>query len=671
MAKRKFVSLSIFLLFFISAFAQNNEEIIKRSNNKVVIGGIAYYVHIVKKGDTLFGLSKMYNISKNEIAKENPEIFLGLQIGQALKIPVKPQIDKKIRYFQSNKYINHKVKKKQTLFFLSKKYNVSQEEIIALNPGVEYGLDINQIVKIPKKTSRKIRKEKNQKYTNIDTINTYASYIKHKVDSLETFYSLSKEYKISEEDIISANPILIDGLKYGQVINIPSQIIPSLKSDMFISEYDSIPESPYLNNEYYSFPDSAEINCEAYLHFKTFNIAVFLPFSLNENSKTYSIDSTEFDNFGKKIYKRKYFSPYYIYKPSINFIEFYEGLLIAADSLRNHGMSINLFAYDTKNDSININNILHQPKFADIDLIIGPIFNNKFEIVADFAHKNNINIVSPVMSNSDVLKQNSNFFQVFPSNKAQINLLTSNLFQYCKDYKNYNIVLIHSGDSLQYEKNEYVKNKLSNFLKPNTFSVNDSLLWNDSISNTDSVINNIQFKEVVFADSINTIIHALRKDENNVIIIPSNNQAFVSDLVTKLNYISTTFEYNIKLFGMNKWQRFNNIEPDYYYNLNLTIQSPFYIDYKKEKVKDFVLKYRDEYKSEPSQFAFHGFDVGYYFFNALFNYGEEFNSCINNYNINLLQTNYKFVKLYKDSGFENIAGTILNYNDKYYISVKE
>lgn len=667
MAKRKYVTLSILLLFFISSFAQNNTENIQRSNNKIVIGGTPYYVHIIKKGETLLALSKVYNVSKKVIAQENPEIFLGLQIGQALKIPVKQISDKKVRFVQSKKYFNHKVKKKQTLFYLSQKYHVSKEDIIALNPGVEYGLDINQIVKIPKKESIKSREKEKLKYSNIDTVNIYASSIKHKVLKKETLYSLSKKYNVSKEDIIAANPILIDGLKYGQVINIPTQLIPSLKSDMFIPEYDSIPESPYLNNEYYSFPDSAEINCEAYLHSKTFNIAVFLPFSLNENSKTYSIDSTEFDDFGKKIYKRKYFSPYYIYKPSINFIEFYEGLLIATDSLRNQGMSINLFTYDTKNDSININDILHQPKFADIDLIIGPIFNNKFEIVADFAHKNNINIVSPVMSNSDVLKQNSNFFQVFPSNKAQINLLTENMTQYSND----NLVLIHNNDSLQYEKNEYVKNKILSCFK-DSFNLTDSLLqYNDSISSIDSVIDNIQFKEVVFADSINTIIHALRKDKNNIIVIPSNNQAFVSDLVTKLNYISVTLEYNIKLFGMNKWQRFNNIEPDYYYNLNLTIQSPFYIDYKKEKVKDFVLKYRDEYKSEPSQFAFHGFDVGYYFFNALFNYGKEFNSCINNYNINLLQTNYKFVKLYKDSGFENIAGTILNYNDKYYISVKE
>ncbi|MEA3317486.1 MAG: LysM peptidoglycan-binding domain-containing protein, partial [Bacteroidota bacterium] len=660
MKKKNLIVLSLLFLFSVSLFAQNTEVKIIRSNNKVVIGGTAYYVHIVKKGETLYSLSKTYNISQKEIAKENPEIFLGLQINQALKIPVKPRLNEKVRYSKSNKFIYHKVKKKQTLYFLSGKYDVSQSEIIALNPGVEKGLDINQIVKIPKKQiieqEEIFVKKENIIYSSDDTIKKYDSYIQHKVDSLETFYSLSKEFEVNKEDIISANPILEDGLKFGQIIRIPVQLTDSLNSIMLETDADTNIVSPYLNNNYYSYSDSIDYKCDTVLHSETFDIALFLPFYLNENRKTYSIDSTEFDEYGKRIYKRNYFRPYYLYSKSINFIELYEGILIAVDSLRNKGMSINLHVYDTKNNSTEINDILMQEIFNDVDLIIGPVFKNKLTLVSKFAKRNNINIVSPLTTNSEILNKNRNYFQVFPSFYAQINTLTDKIGK----HKNDNIVLLHSGDSLQYAKNEYVKNRIISKIRKEKIDSNKILLLSDIIAKQDSFINNFQLKEVVYNDSISKIIHSLRKDKKNIIIIPSNDQALVSDVITKLNYISKTLGYDINLYGMNKWQRFTNIEPDYYYNLQLKIQTPFYINYNKKNINNFILKYRKRYKSEPSQFVFHGFDVAYYFLSALFTYGSDFNYCLNKYNIELLQTNYKYIKLYDDSGFENISGTILN-----------
>ncbi|MCK7496006.1 MAG: LysM peptidoglycan-binding domain-containing protein [Comamonadaceae bacterium] len=82
--------LLIIVLSFFSGnilFAQSDTLKIEKSTDKVMIGGQVYYVHIVKAGETLYSLSNAYGVSQKEIAKENPEIFLGLIVGQALKIP--------------------------------------------------------------------------------------------------------------------------------------------------------------------------------------------------------------------------------------------------------------------------------------------------------------------------------------------------------------------------------------------------------------------------------------------------------------------------------------------------------------------------------------------------------------------------------------------------------
>ena len=214
----------IFLLYILSignfSFAQNDSIIIEKSTDKVIIGGQLYYVHIVKQGETLFSLSNVYEVSQKEIAKENPEIFLGLQIGQALKIPVitegsqdsKPKMD----------FIYHRVKKGQTLYSLSKKYNVSQEDIIACNPTVKYGINIDQIVKIPKSKDivELIQKAPINESLN-DTVRIISEFIYHTVEKQETVYSLTRLYEITEDILLEHNPTMGEILNIGQVLKIP------------------------------------------------------------------------------------------------------------------------------------------------------------------------------------------------------------------------------------------------------------------------------------------------------------------------------------------------------------------------------------------------------------------------------------------------------------------
>ena len=64
-----------------------------RSKETTRIGGKEYYMHHVKQGETLWGLSKAYNISVEEIEALNPEVKKGLKIGHVLGIPVRPEAE--------------------------------------------------------------------------------------------------------------------------------------------------------------------------------------------------------------------------------------------------------------------------------------------------------------------------------------------------------------------------------------------------------------------------------------------------------------------------------------------------------------------------------------------------------------------------------------------------
>ena len=638
----------IFIIPFINvSIAQNDTVIIQKSTDKVIIGGQAYYVHIVKKGETLYSISNAYNVSQKEIAKENPEIFLGLQIGQALKIPI-GQDESNAHISGKKDYIYHRVKKGQTLYSLSKKYNVSQEDIITCNPTVRYGINIDQIVKIPKsKAVVDSYKKFPVNESNEDTIKVESDFIYHTVEKQETIYSLTRFYEITEDILREHNPQIDQGLKIGQVLKIPKIHGQEIETVLLQVEKTVADSVLYERRTSLAYSDSiyfSECTKGHVQQTEPYQVAVMLPLYLEKNDEEFYVDSSEVDDFGEKIYERIYYEPYYIYPKSYSFIEFYEGLLLSLDSLKQHGLSINLHVYDTEGDTSKIKELLEFPELSTMDLIIGPVFNHEIKLVSEFSYKNEIKMISPLIDNLNIVDSNPYLFQIYPSFNAQIDKFS----EYVSGFQDKNIVLVHSGDSLAYGSVQMVKDKIFSYIS------------------YDTLINNIQFKEVVFADSINVLEHALDKEIENIFIVPSNEEAFVTDVITNLNTLKA-FGDDIKVIGLSRWQRFRNVDPNYYFNLNLSIAAPFFIDYHQQDVKDFVLKYRDIYRTEPTQMAIHGYDVGFYFFSALNDFGKDFSKCILNYNKDLLQANYKFVQWYQNSGFENVDVSIIKYFDGYNI----
>ena len=89
---------------------------------------------------------------------------------------------------------------------------------------------------------------------------------------------------------------------------------------------------------------------------------------------------------------------------TLRFIEYYEGMLLAVDSLRNSGCSIELSVFDTGNGTKKVKEILKEDALKEANLIIGAVQNDQIAPVAEFAEKNNIKYVIPFTSkNDDVL----------------------------------------------------------------------------------------------------------------------------------------------------------------------------------------------------------------------------------------------------------------------------
>ena len=624
--------MTLFFVSSISVLSQTEPVEVERSENKIVIEQKVYYIHVIQPGQTLYSISRAYNIPQKEILLENPNAYVGLQAGQALKIPFRSEaLDIAIPDDTDGDFTSHTVEQGETLFSLSREYNVEMEDIINLNPGVEEGLQISQIIKIPEQKVYTPR----EGFPSEDD-----DYIHHKVEQGETLYSLSRMYEIPVRAIIRANDKLIWGLKYGEYVRIPKD--PDKDREEYAAEVRT-PDQPApepLPADVYDEYDEIDAECTAfeYRDFnKPFNVALMLPLFIDRNYPPAVADTSELEEILNR-YPGHVTDVNELYQETLPFLEFYEGAMLAVDSLVRAGLSVNLSIYDTERNADKVRSIIRQPGFRDVDLIIGPVYPENLRIVADWAQSNSINVVSPLTSRSELLAGNPYLFQVTPS--TSIELEQASLF--ITNFPSSNFVLIHKNDAFENNLVEAFKSKIfRNFSYSSNF-------------------NDLVFKEVLFTDPAVNIRQSLIAGEKNIVIVPSSDQAFVSDVLMRLNVLSRN--YDITIFGLNDWQRFANLEVEYLHNMELHFASPFFLDYESSNVKNFLRRFRDTYKTEPSHYGFQGYDIMFYFLQAMKNYGHDFHECLPIIRTELLQADFLFRKSDFRNGFENNGITIVKYD---------
>jgi LysM repeat protein/ABC-type branched-subunit amino acid transport system substrate-binding protein len=627
------------IVFYLSEFcpvyAQSEPTPVEKSTEKILYQGKVYFIHTVKKGQTLYSISRAYNVTAQDITSANPGIqFNPLSEGQSLHIPAISQPDQnnvsrkdEIR----DNFIYHTVDPNETPYSLHVKYNISVEEIYKNNPGADKGLRIGQVIKIPTTQAVQANKKEVQRVPE-----KFTSYELKKGDNLT---DIALKYNVSVADLVNANESLRWGLKPGLVIVIPGNSKNSLTLSK--TRNDSIlSQDNYLK--------SYKTNCDSILQKRSgsvIKLALILPFYASESfipDSTSINDSTEDSDMRAKNN---------VFKGS-GAVEFYEGVLLAMDSLRKEGTKIDLYVYDDEGDTSKTTKIIHKLDSIKPDAIIGPLNSDNARIVSKFCKRTGTIFVPPLVKEDSILKRNPFLFQPTPSSEIEI----KSSIDYLSQYQGQNIILVHKPDLLMQDELEQFKVQLK---------ITFSQLITDSS----------RFKELLIdvTKTIN-IKSLLRNDLKNIVIILSSQEPDVSNVLTQL-YTYSRY-YDIMVFGLPSWQKFKNVRIDYLHDLQVTMFTPFYIDYNDEIVKYFIHSCRSKLGFEPYRttskgtglnYTFYGFDLTFYFATISKKYGKDALLCADNYKPRLLLTNYTFKRNLQNGCLENNNLNLIRYNKDYSI----
>ena len=595
----------VFLLIISGAtFAQPENAVTK------IINGKRFYTHTVEQGNTLYGIQQLYKVEMSDILENNPNVSDNLIIGQQLLIPAKNET-------QSSS-ATHTVEGGETLYGISKKYNCSVEELKNLNPGIEEGIQIGQKINLPSKSGSSgevIQSDpvlEKPKYN----ISYHDSIVKHTVLEHETLYSISKRYMVNADTIKTLNGIKGNKVRKGDEILIPVKKVnyQVLEKQIYPIVRDTINEGVQIVKK------------------DVYNIAVLLPFMFAQNDAEMS----------KSIKLGQHREMYQTTKIAF---EFYQGFMFAIDSLQKAGLSVNLFAYDTKKDTAVIRGILSKSEFDEMDLIIGPLYPKTIKYTSEICNERNIKIILPFKTDAGILHENQFAFKAVTSNMT---LIDGSVDYILKNHSQHNIIILKptlESDMALYER---ARDRFNTNLKPGSYNSKIIELGLGSSSGRDM---NAVFK----------------KDTVNMVIIPSNDVRFVTSAFNRLNKIINMNPYakNMKIVavGFEDWNKFDDVDVLHRNRLNQHYSTYRYVDYNSEHGLKFVRAFRAKTGVDPTVYSSQGFDIGMYFLSAIHLYGLNFESALEIHQPTLVQNDFQFKKISEKSGYENVSSRMIKYEN--------
>jgi len=413
----------------------------------------------------------------------------------------------------------------------------------------------------------------------------------YKVKKKETIFSIAREHGLTVEQLVNANPGMdAPGykLKKGSTILIPQ---PAADPAVQPAEQPAAPASQRTD-----------------VRQRAIRMGVMLPLHKQNND-------------GRRM------------------IEYYRGLLMACDSMKKEGISVDVFAWNVAEES-DIRTTLADPDAARCDIIVGPLYSKFVGALSDFVTEHDIRLVIPFSINAPQLAHNSRIFQVYQAPAALNDVTARRVADWFKDC---HPIIVDCGDTTS------TKGPFTAALRKiyETRGVQYSLT---SLKSTD-----VQFG------------NAFVKDKPNVVVLNTARSQELNATFGKLSaLIAREPEVQLALFGYTEWMMYlSNYQLNNFYRYNVYIPAHFYTNLQSTLTERLQQKYRRNFRQDMMQalprFALTGFDHAVFFLRGLHKYGSTFDGAAGRFGYQPVQTPLKFKRVGEGGGYQNGAYMFIHY----------
>lgn len=296
-------------------------------------------------------------------------------------------------------------------------------------------------------------------------------------------------------------------------------------------------------------------------------------------------------------------------------IDFYQGVKMGFDSATSLGMNFRLQVFDSRDNQSHLVNLTKKPEIKQSQLIIGPVFPDGISALTQYSISNDLPIVSPLAASKPSEFNNPKLISIV-NHIDQHSVKLANYIGAKFAPTNSIVVMINpkrtADEEFALPMRQWFKQKFP------TLTVQE-------------------FSSAAVFET------KMVKGKKYAVVVCSSESSFVNATLDKLAKIGKlrANDYQFFVFGHPNWIKQNyNIDNLQY--LQTVISTSYWVDYKSPSTIDFIKKYRSEFNFEPSEFAFKGFDIGFYFGKLLAKHGKKYLDFITKEKYHGLQNRFDF-----------------------------
>ena len=525
--------------------------------------------------------------------------------------PVPVTVSKEKIRVDGKLFYSHIVLERQTLYSICKAYNVTMEQIFEANPDVKAeGLKKNAVILIPcpEKTGyARQGASDGQPDKGKRAAKAGKKQIIHTVKWYEDLDVIAEKYGVTVESIMQANGLTGRKLKKRQKLIIPEGGQAAVSGEGQADTVAMADIRPAIDNSAGTAGDRTSGLPAAG---KKVSAVLMLPFNASDE------------------------------KPVTGSIDFYCGTLMAVREIGNAGTDVELSVYDVGNGELPIT----KERLAASDVVIGPVSPG---LLSGLLMKcpSGTAVVSPLDHKAEYLSgQYANFIQAPTSAET----LYKDLALWIREERQPDeekVIVIREKGTGNLSRDEAM----------------DSILVQDGIP-----FRTFSYSILEGRDIQETLTGMMNTENVNRVLVMSESEAFVNDVIRNLNLLIHE-DYDIVLYGPSKIRSFETIEVDNLHNTKLHTSLAYYVDYDKPEVQDFIRQYRALYNTEPTPYAFQGYDIASYFLKMCADRGKGWINAVGETEKSMLQSDFKFGKA-GNEGYVNTGVRRLIYGPGYSIT---
>ncbi len=325
----------------------------------------------------------------------------------------------------------------------------------------------------------------------------------------------------------------------------------------------------------------------------------------------------------------------FIIPETVAALNFYEGALVAKDSLKNFGIDVEFKVFDCSVDSADVIKLLNNKEFKKCDFVLSMTSSSLNSLVSKAASRYEMPFIILQNSNTQILEKNSNIWLSTPSNSSQIRLMASYLY---KTYPSSQFITVFRDVKRESDLSKLYSSVI------------------DSIADSKNFCQSVEYLKGTGWTSLKS---KFAKQKRNILIIPTSDESYVSSLISKLDEVKN--EYTFLLSGLPAWENFEALDPDKLKEYNAHFFSGLYIDENNLRNQNFRKAFVVQYHNYPSAQVFESFDLVTYLANNFKSFKNKYSLYKSQANFESTQTGFDFIEVCPKCGLENKSISILKF----------